>query len=109
MRIRDWSSEVCSSDLPRLRQAALAGAALLAASAVVVGSLACLAPHPDRNVLRDHIVPPLDLRAHPSPLTLSRHLSATLEEETPFTVQGLPDGAREIGRASCRYRVCQYV
>src|SRR3546814_193331 len=131
LRISDWSSAVCSSDLalvwtswrsqlgdprahaifgrsarhtrvPRLRQAALAGAALLAASAVVVGSLAWLAPHPDRNVLRDHIVPPLDLRAHPSPLTLFRHLSATPAEETLFTVQGLPDGARPRPRLRCR-------
>ncbi|QIX25405.1 transglutaminase domain-containing protein [Nocardioides sp. JQ2195] len=79
---------------PRIRQAVIGAVALAAAGGLAVTGLALLAPHPDRTVLRDHVVPPLELRDYASPLTLFRHLSATLEKETLFTVEGLPEGGR---------------
>src|SRR3546814_3080445 len=72
MRISDWSSDVCSSDLdPR----DVAGCAWSATAGVVRG-------------LRDG----LDQAAH---LLVVGHLGDV--------------GLGEIGRASCRERVCQYV
>src|SRR3546814_2395626 len=68
MRISDWSSDVCSSDLSRQRargESTRLGAGLLG----------------ERGELRDDPEIGLDPRPH----------------------------AGEIGRASCRERVCQYV
>src|SRR3546814_9727721 len=67
LRISDWSSDVCSSDLAPVAQTGTLG------------------------VRRDHA---LD-RAHAQPAATSLPLQA--------------DEHREIGRASCRERVCQYV
>lgn len=79
---------------PRARRIATAVLSLALAGGVGVGAWAVIAPDPDRHVLRDDVVPPLDLRAYPSPLTGYRHLEATLEKEVLFTVEGLPAGAR---------------
>src|SRR3546814_5155396 len=75
MRISDWSSDVCSSDLtstlPRnlhVRMCKMAGSKIAAA-------FACL---------------------------LAIFVSACSDGETP-------SAGEEIGRASCRERVCQYV
>ena len=77
---------------------ALSGAAVLAlasATAAFVGpSLPGAAA--DRSVLRDHIVPPFDLGAYPSPLVGFRKYTKDanqLWDQTLFTVTGLPDGA----------------
>src|SRR3546814_4855984 len=70
MRISDWSSDVCSSDL--------------------VADM--LAPSPDRvriGVREDHLVDAVVLGGQ-------RHRDALVRRH-------------EIGRASCRERVCQYV
>src|SRR3546814_4403935 len=77
MRISDWSSDVCSSDLPvdsRPRRARRGGGA--PASGAVAGEC----PWRDRVGRGGAAIAP-----HPT-----------------------PQGA-EIGRASCRERVCQYV
>src|SRR3546814_10303728 len=79
MRISDWSSDVCSSDLGARtvdvdrREDALLGQGPRQTQLHVAGAL---------ELLEDHLV----------------HLRA-----------GLDQGGREIGRASCRERVCQYV
>src|SRR3546814_7921338 len=65
MRISDWSSDVCSSDL-----------------AVIPGRGVC----------------------HLALMTASTSCSSPVNERTRCTV-----GPNEIGRASCRERVCQYV
>src|SRR3546814_1898311 len=74
MRISDWSSDVCSSDL-----------------------------HPRRDV-RDLL--PGGLRGHRDPRRLEDILA--VHEERRLAVERLPVDP-EIGRASCRERVCQYV
>src|SRR3546814_4752010 len=80
MRISDWSSDVCSSDLQRL------GAGLLGGKALGVR---------------------LDPGHGPAirPCLLHRGEDA-VEEAVAKTRDRLLD---EIGRASCRERVCQYV
>src|SRR3546814_17442966 len=93
MRISDWSSDVCSSDLHGARQdaadlvqesfARLAGARAKQGAAIerpeaYLSTIAC-------NLLRD--------RAR---IALSRSLALHIPTD-------------ELGRASCRERVCQYV
>ena len=75
----------------RLRNAAalLGGAALVTALAAPV-----LTPDTHRHVLRDVVVPPLDLREYPSPLVGFRKYVNELEEEVLLRVGGLPEGAR---------------
>ncbi len=63
------------------------------AVALTVGSVAATAaPMNDRTVLRDHIVPPLDLHDYASPLTMFRKYVRDGTDATLFTVQGLPAG-----------------
>ncbi|WP_104191495.1 transglutaminase family protein [Cryobacterium sp. Y82] len=80
----------------RLRFRGLAaGSALLVCGLVVgvsVGSV--VEPATARQVLRDTIVPPLDLRAYPSPLVGFRKYVRDYADQTLFTVNGLPAGAR---------------
>src|SRR3546814_9756947 len=80
MRISDWSSDVCSSDLAWrcLPKAWVA--------------TRCSAPRPARN----------DLRV-PGTGNIRRGVSASQH------LMGRACGVNEIGRASCRVRVCQYV
>src|SRR3546814_7848843 len=74
MRISDWSSDVCSSDL--LQRGDHLGAAGVAGVAVEVGAGEAVAG----------------------------------EEAVDHRPHALADeGGNEIGRASCRERVCQYV
>ena len=77
------------------RQRAVAAAAILVVSAILAMGLGGgLANATDRYVLRDDIVPPLDLRAYPSPLTKYRYYEVDQQKKTVFTVTGLPEGAR---------------
>src|SRR3546814_12776155 len=102
MRISDWSADVCSSDLnPE-------------AAVVVEGSLALLGKE---EVVLDRVVD-----------QAGDHLAALLQgdgdgevrqavQEVGGAVEGIDDpappavvaGRHQIGRASCRERVCQYV
>src|SRR3546814_9257143 len=80
MRISDWSSDVCSSDLaPQLLALRM----------------------PERGA-RTHVVEAeqVQLDAEPAVVALLRLVAAPQER----VQRGL-----EIGRASCRERVCQYV
>lgn len=71
----------------------MAAATLALALAVGLGAGA-LAPLPsDRTVLRDAIVPPLDVHDLPSPLTSFRQFTSGGESLKLFKVQGLPQGA----------------
>ncbi|MDO5082420.1 MAG: transglutaminase domain-containing protein [Arachnia propionica] len=49
---------------------------------------------PGRQVLRDHVTPPLNLSDYPSPLTKFRFYEVNLEDEVLFTVDALPPGGR---------------
>ncbi|MCL2090643.1 MAG: transglutaminase-like domain-containing protein [Micrococcales bacterium] len=85
-----WASLRAGSGVRR--RPASAGALL---GLVVVGAL-LLAPvtaGEPRFVLRDHVVPPFDPTAHPSPLAAFRSY-VKADDEVLFTVKGLPEGAR---------------
>src|SRR3546814_4669902 len=82
MRISDWSSDVCSSDL--IRQLA----------------------H-DRN-RADDLVDALALHAHGHHERADLRIRALAGHDFAHHVAHLV-GTQEIGRASCRERVCQYV
>ena len=77
------------------RQRLMAAAVILAvaggASVVLGGGMVSAA---DRYVLRDDVVPPLDLRTYASPLTKYRYYERDKKEDTLFTVTGLPEGSR---------------
>jgi transglutaminase domain protein len=47
-----------------------------------------------RDVLRDHIAPPLNLSSYPSPLMSYRRYEVEQKDTTLFTVTGMPAGAR---------------
>lgn len=71
------------------------GAVLLAVALVAgVGVGHAEDPAVARQVLRDAIVPPLDLRHYPSPLVSFRKYVRDFTEKPLLTVSGLPDGAR---------------
>src|SRR3546814_4740762 len=89
MRISDWSSDVCSSDLLLAipsKQRAEVRKVLESGLTVTMGS--------DAAERRDHY------RIY---ATSVRNLG------TPVFPKALFDAVLEIGRASCRERVCQYV
>src|SRR3546814_13511699 len=101
MRISDWSSDVCSSDLPLADPRKYSGSiADLNLRAVRMGWLPC-APQLDRN-----------------PLQVARDAARSGQSAADYVVDGLKSGELDfayadpdspIGRASCRERVCQYV
>src|SRR3546814_18163415 len=79
MRISDWSSDVCSSDLPEI----------------------------DAIVLDEHVefLETAFVEQHVEPLTRGQLALGVLRRD-PLRAT---TGARQIGRASSRDRVCQYV
>lgn len=73
----------------------LAGVAVLAvAGGAGVATSAIAAPAEPRHVFRDVIIPPFNIRDYPSPLQAFRKNVRDQVDETLFTVQGLPKGAR---------------
>lgn len=69
--------------------------ALVAAGAVVAFVTApLLTDSRARYAIRQDVVPPLDLREYPSPLTQFRSFIDQREDETLMTVKGLPDKGR---------------
>src|SRR3546814_18517958 len=91
MRISDWSSDVCSSDLVNAR---------LEAIDVEIGALV------DRPISFD----PADM-AHAGAF-MSIEVDGSLRIERGYVRpedEPAADDTMEIGRASCRERVCQYV
>src|SRR3546814_2227778 len=85
MRISDWSSDVCSSDLRRGRRLARSPS-YSPGSAELPGVAHAPGQHP-LGLIED----------------------APRRRHTPVCLLLGPRSAPEIGRASCRERVCQYV
>src|SRR3546814_2479464 len=81
LRISDWSSDVCSSDLLRARHAA--GTAVRAAGVSAAGVSVSL--------------------IFPDSAAVAQHARARFAGPTGRALN------HKIGRASCRERVCQYV
>src|SRR3546814_2875390 len=101
MRISDWSSDVCSSDLFRAVQSGL-GWQLMSAHASKVAAALAACPN-DRIVVVDGV---------------NGYRAVEIRDRAEALAQALTQsGARivasqldnEIGRASCRERVCQSV
>src|SRR3546814_9942870 len=106
MRISDWSSDVCSSDLVRRREI---GRLREFRIEPVDERLAIAVEHPEREPQRPHI-----LAAQRLLVTESEGFHRVHRQLADVELQKLPFGEttvveREIGRASCRERVCQYV
>src|SRR3546814_13953451 len=97
MRISDWSSDVCSSDLAKRRALEAAAAAIRARAGEIAGANAKDMAAARGKGLTDALLDRLALT--PDRIEV---MARGVEE-----VAALPDP--EIGRASCRERVCQYV
>src|SRR3546814_14609378 len=106
MRISDWSSDVCSSDLSLF----LCQALFLSPAALFLVRLLPLRFLAAASVLK---------RSHARLFGLSQQLRLQLLAAHQAVLSGRPWwrrslrrgpwGAGKIGRASCRERVCQYV
>lgn len=93
---RATSDEILTASARPVGRRRLGGAAALLAGGVAaaVAASPVLGSGIDRQVLRDLVEPPLDLRAYASPLTSFRYLEGEARKDTLFTVSGLPDGGR---------------
>src|SRR3546814_15625879 len=116
MRISDWSSDVCSSDLkPIARQQVLQQNLALASEHVVAARMAC------ETAVR-HSSWPSPLAAASAKLIASRAapvvagiahglhgaIGISGEHDLNLLIRRIHASRLEIGRASCRERVCQY-
>src|SRR3546814_18740714 len=97
MRISDWSSDVCSSDLIARRQRPVGGIATASPS---IGNLR----HPHWFRLWNIITAPA--AQHGGCLSIARYSLPLLLIAGAYKA---PPDERQIGRASCRERVCQSV
>src|SRR3546814_6240308 len=95
MRISDWSSDVCSSDLTALRAPSAPFARDGSAGRSGGGSGRGLA-----ELLAQPVV---------DQTLLVAQLVAVGQRRTALQVGDIGQLARKIGRASCRERVCKYV
>src|SRR3546814_20142514 len=105
MRISDWSSDVCSSDLLLLRSSQTRLNNSLTTAGMRQGSI---------SAGRDTVVPVAGdgpAREPPSATWAARRARAGCKDSLhPLRAhRTLVPLATEIGRASCRERVCQYV
>src|SRR3546814_18289816 len=100
MRISDWSSDVCSSDLARV--------AAFEQEVAVLTRLA-QALETARSDARDLYLTPVMNELRPLLGLLFDDISITFDERTllPQTILRRGQEEDEIGRASCRERVCQ--
>jgi len=78
----------------RMRRLVAGGAVLAVAAGAGVATSAFTAPTEVRHVLRDTVIPPFNIRDYPSALQSFRGHVRDDTENTLFTVQGLPEGAR---------------
>jgi len=83
-----WRRGEGTTEASAVRRNRLRNSAILIVAALLIGSFAgpAMAQAADRNVLRLHVVPPLDLRQYPSPLSSFRDLITTQASTDLFTV-----------------------
>src|SRR3546814_4361108 len=93
MRISDWSSDVCSSDL-EIPNVKIDKEALELAVELMERKAGKFEP----EKLKDEYAE-----------AVWELINAKIEHRAPEIVTPAPTGAKKIGRASCRERVCQYV
>src|SRR3546814_13226919 len=108
MRISDWSSDVCSSDLPVMAALEQGGTVVLANKEPLVSAGALVI---EAAVRHGATLLPADSE-HNAIFQCFDSARADRVRRVILTASGGPfRDARldEIGRASCRERVCQYV
>lgn len=84
---------VYTSSATRLRRAAT-GVLVIAVAAMAGATLAPTLTSGERSLLRDHVLPPLELREFPTPLAAFRSYLKDSRDTPLFTVTGLPSGQR---------------
>lgn len=77
-----------------LRRIALAAGVIVVAGSVTMAAAPALTTSPDRDVLRDAVIPPPDLHKLPSPLTKFRDYVKNEKDTVLFEVEGLPKNGR---------------
>src|SRR3546814_16581325 len=106
MRISDWSSEVCSSDLAAVRRN---GLLVLESRFDAERTLQLVEEH---RITHMFVVPTMFVRLLALPEAVRRKYDlSSLENVLHAGAPCAPDVEvrMQIGRASCRERVCQYV
>src|SRR3546814_10143321 len=101
MRISDWSSDVCSSDLMQIGLLTTMG--LASKNAILMIEFAEQAEKQGKRVI-DAALEAARIRLRPILMTSFAFIFGVL----PLAIS-TGAGANKIGRASCRERVCQYV
>src|SRR3546814_14044070 len=104
MRISDWSSDVCSSDLAVLADVSTQRIPVQRAAVVDFDIAATLFAQHCQGVLRQNAAIPQRTLAAGVGAAFGRQLAGS-----PIGVIAGGFHGTEIGRASCRERVCQYV
>src|SRR3546814_16699943 len=104
MRIIDWSSDVCPSDLFHRRYGVAPACQLLAAQAAdetddLAGGEKIYAPFETRPGKYEYPFPEMAERRHDDQPSVDHSIYRA----------GVCQRFEQIGRASCRERVCQYV
>src|SRR3546814_7188477 len=100
MRISDWSSDVCSSDLPNAHTFDSLHPQFLEVADEIIDTALYTDEELDERIRHDKIDILVDLTG---PQRENRLLVYTMKPAPIQVMWG------EIGRASCRERVCQYV
>src|SRR3546814_19015015 len=98
MRISDWSSDVCSSDLPDINRIHVGGKRREMVAAKTDGRRNPADALEAADLGKNFVAPPLNLFEH---LLGVRDRAFGIEPSLRL------EGLVQIGRASCRERVCQ--
>src|SRR3546814_18024297 len=116
MRISDWSSDVCSSDLIHSLVQQVAGTTTQLSG--LVGAVASQAQRSEQAMAdqRSEIdqvataINEMSAAAHEVAMSAQRAAEAAQQtDQQGVAAKQVVDQSIQIGRASCRARVCQYV
>src|SRR3546814_11850312 len=108
MRISDWSSDVCSSDLLHIEPIARASADQRKGRCGRVAAGVCIRLYAESDYLSRPQSTDPEIRRSSLPGVIVRMLDLRLGSVEDFPFLDPPDG-REVGRASWRERGCQSV
>src|SRR3546814_11622881 len=106
MRISDWSSDVCSSDLQLRKSWAYPQAGTSIVMPYDFGASRARLPH---HLRQDQMCVDIDFLDHQFCAYGKRICSESRDEGSLLLFEILHPKDEKIGRASCRERVCQYV
>src|SRR3546814_1956119 len=101
MRISDWSSDVCSSDLPLMKAQGFGAVVNVSSIGGLLGVGSCMAYSASKGALNTMT------------MAMARSLGPEIRVNAVcpgfIASRWFSDPFGQIGRASCRDRVCQYV